>query len=227
MDITDIQSKGITNMVDIHTHILPGMDDGAKDREEALALISLLKSQGVTKIVLTPHYYPHFESLSDFLERRSISYQLIEDNDMEMILGSETYLSEPLLSLDSIDDLCIGKTGYLLLELPYTEKWSSGVFRQIDHLMAKNNICPIIAHAERYEAVKGRKEKVFQELVNLGCMLQFNIDSVINRRSRAETLRLMKEGWADFMGSDCHNMTSRIPRFDVFHEIVSKKLGNV
>ncbi len=214
-------------MIDLHTHILPEMDDGAKDRDEALSLISLLKTQGVKKIVLTPHYYPHLEILSDFLRRRDISYQSIADSDMELILGSETYLSEPLFSIDSIEGLCIGKSGYLLLELPYTEKWSLGVFRQIDRLIAKYSICPIIAHAERYEAVKEHKEKVFQKLVDLGCMLQFNADSVVNRKTRSETLKLMKEGWVDFVGSDCHNITLRAPQLDIFKEIVGKKLGTL
>lgn len=212
-------------MIDLHTHILPDMDDGARDRDEAFALISLLKSQGVTKIVLTPHFYPHMEKLPDFLRRREISYQSISNSETELILGSETYLTEPLLSLDSIEDLCIGRSGYLLLELPYTDKWSRGVFRQIDYLIAKFNICPIIAHAERYTAVRGHTEEVFQKLVDIGCMLQFNTDSVVNRKSRSETLRLIKEGWVDFIGSDCHDINSRAPQFDRFKEVVGKKLG--
>ncbi len=212
-------------MIDIHTHILPEMDDGAKNKDEALALIALLKKQGINKVVLTPHYYSHLESLSEFLRRRNTSFQLIADSDMELILGSETYLSEPLLSLDSIEDLCIGNSLYLLLELPYTGKWSSRVFKQIDYLIAKYNICPIIAHVERYETIRGNKETIFQKLVDLGCMLQFNVDSVVNKKSRAETLKLMKEGWVDFIGSDCHNINSRVPQFDIFNEIVEKKLG--
>jgi protein-tyrosine phosphatase len=211
-------------MIDLHTHILPGMDDGAKNRNEALALISLLKAQGVTKIVLTPHYYPDLESLSDFLRRRDISYRSIADCDVELILGSETYLSEPLFATDSIEGLCIGKSEYLLLELPYIDKWSQGVYRQIDHLIAKYNICPIIAHVERYEAVKEHKEKAFQKLVDLGCMLQFNVDSFVNRNTRSETLKLTKEGWVDFIGSDCHNIASRAPKYDIFKDIIGKKL---
>jgi protein-tyrosine phosphatase len=212
-------------MIDYHTHILPHMDDGAENKNEALALISLLKAQGVTKVVLTPHFYSHMERLPDFLRRREVSYLQISGCDMELILGSETYLSETLLSFDSIEDLCIGKSGYLLLELPYSGKWSQDVFRQIARLIAKYNVCPIIAHAERYEAVKEDKEDIFQKLVDLGCMLQFNTDSVVNRKSRSETLRLMKEGWVDFIGSDCHNITSRAPQLDTFKEIVEKKLG--
>ena len=189
---------------------------GPKNRDEALALISLLRKQGITKIVLTPHFYPHLEKLPDFLKRREISYRSIADCNIELILGSETYLSEPLLSFDSIEELCLGKSGYLLLELPYTDKWSQSVFRQIDHLIAKFNICPIIAHAERYEAVREHKEQIFQKLVDLGCMLQFNTDSIVDRKSRAETIKLIKEGWVDLIGSDCHNMASRAPQFDLF-----------
>jgi protein-tyrosine phosphatase len=212
-------------MIDLHTHILPHMDDGSKDRKEALALISLLKKQCVTKIILTPHFYPHLERLPDFLKRREISWRSIEDVDAELILGSETYLAEPLISLDSIEDLCIGRSGYLLLELPLSEKWSSGVFRHVDHLIAKFNICPVIAHAERYAAVHEHTEEIFQRLIDLGCMLQFNTDSVVNKKTRSETLRLIKEGWADFIGSDCHNIVSRVPQFDDFREIVGRKLG--
>lgn len=220
-----LPGKGDKRMIDIHTHILPQIDDGSKDRKESLALIALLKKQGVTKIVLTPHFYPHLERLPDFLKRREIAYRSIEDADTELILGSETYLSEPLLSLDSIEDLCIGRSECLLLELPLLKKWTLGVFRQIDYIIAKYNICPVIAHAERYAAVQEHTEEIFQRLVDLGCMLQFDTDSVVNKWTRTETLRLMKEGWADFIGSDCHNIVSRPPQFDVFCEIVGKKLG--
>jgi protein-tyrosine phosphatase len=138
-------------MIDIHSHVLPGMDDGAKDPEESRELINVLQDQGVTLLVLTPHYYPHQERLSDFLIRREKAYQSISDSDIEMILASETYLSEPLLSYDSIEALCIGDTGYLLLELPYLDKWGSSVMKQIEQLIAKYNVKPIIAHIERYE----------------------------------------------------------------------------
>lgn len=240
-------------MVDIHTHILPYMDDGARDLEESLALIQMLKEQGITSIVLTPHFYSHQESLSDFLERRQGSYKslkravakVIQKSDMtqegksdseicledgsefKMLLGSETYLSETLFSYDSISPLCIEDTKYLLLELPYVEKWGPSVFKQIDRLIAKFDVVPIIAHAERYEALQHNPEKVFQELVDLGCMLQFNSHSVVNRHSRYSTLKLIKNGWMDFIGSDCHNLHTRPPEFDLYNEIIEKKLVHV
>jgi len=240
-------------MVDIHTHILPYMDDGASDIEESLALIQMLKHQGIFSIVLTPHFYSHQERLSDFLERRQISYENLkgavadfaqesglpqdgksdleicsdDQPEFEMLLGSETYLSETLFAYDSISQLCTQGTNYLLLELPYAEKWGPSVFKQIDRLAAKFGVIPIIAHAERYEASQHNTEKIFQELVDLGCLLQFNAHSVVDRVSRHSTLKLIKNGWIDFIGSDCHNMKGRPPEFDLYNEIVKKKLGEV
>jgi protein-tyrosine phosphatase len=212
-------------MIDIHTHILPGIDDGAKDTGEAIALISLLKKQGISLAVLTPHYYPSNESISDFLERRWLSYQSIMNCGFDMILASETYLSESLLIYDSIDDLTIKNTRYLLLELPFTEKWGPSVFRQVSRIITKYNIRPIIAHVERYEPVKKEKEKVLQKLVDLSCLLQINIDSVVNRKTRATAIRLIRGGWVDFVGSDCHNLSNRPPQFDVFNKIIKNKFN--
>ncbi len=211
-------------MFDLHTHILPGMDDGAKDVAEASALIELLKMQGVETAVLTPHYHPYLESVSDFSERRRLSYESIKDCGFDMILASETYLSESLFSNDSIDELAISNTGHLLLELPFQEKWGSSVFRQIGRIITKYNIKPIIAHAERYEPVQINKEKELKVLVDLGCRLQFNIDSFIDRRTRSAAMKYFRRGWVDFVGSDCHNLTDRRPRFDEFQMIMKKKM---
>lgn len=221
-------------MIDIHTHILPKMDDGPRDKQESLALLEILKIQGITSAVLTPHFYPQEENLTSFLKRRQDSYEILTDfialnetsgeERFQLILGSETYLSETLFSYDSIASLLIEETNYLLLELPYTKKWSPSVYRQIDRLTAKFEITPIIAHAERYEATQRNTEKIFQELVDLGCMLQFNIHSVVNRASRGITLKLIKEGWADFIGSDCHSVIGRPPEFDQFNQILERKL---
>lgn len=211
-------------MVDLHTHILPGMDDGARDAAEAAALIKLLKKQGIAAAVLTPHYHPYLESVSDFSERRRLSYESIKDYGFNMILASETYLSESLFSNDSIDELTIADTGHLLLELPFQEKWGSSVFRQIGRIITKYDVKPIIAHAERYAPVQTNKEKELEALADLGCRLQFNIDSFIDRRTRSAMLHYLRRGWVDFVGSDCHNLTDRRPRFDEFQSIMKKKM---
>jgi protein-tyrosine phosphatase len=211
-------------MLDFHTHILPQMDDGAGSRDEAAALIQALIHQGITTAVLTPHYYPFKESLPAFLERRMWSYSSLGNCELNLILGSETYLCESLFCYDSISELAIERTGFLLLELPYTEPWGSDLFKQLRRIRSKYNLTPVIAHVERYGHVRQKRERVLQELVDLGCLLQLNIDSVIDRKSRSLALRMLKGGWVDFVGSDCHSMKERPPRFDLFRRILARKL---
>lgn len=211
-------------MLDLHTHILPHMDDGAGSGDEAAALIHALMDQGITTAVLTPHYYPFKESLSAFLERRMRSYNSLGECKLNLILGSETYLCESLFCYDSISELAIEHTEFLLLELPYTEPWSSDLFKQLRRIRSKYNLTPIIAHAERYGHVRQKRESILQELVDLGCLIQLNIDSVIDRQSRSLALSMLKGGWVDFVGSDCHNLKERPPRFDLFRKILARKL---
>lgn len=222
-------------MIDIHTHILPGMDDGARNTEESTKLVEALYYQGISLIVLTPHFYPHRESLESFLCRREKSYELIRKHyinidfnlSVEFVVASETLLSENLLWNDDISELCMGDTNYLLLELPFTKEWSHRVYKMIEGLMGKFGIRPIIAHIERYPAINRRAERedILKNLSDIGCMFQIDTDSVTNIRTRHSMLKLIKSGWVDFVGSDCHDTTVRKPQFDKFNEIIQKKLG--
>lgn len=216
-------------MIDIHSHILPGMDDGAKDPEEAAKLIETLQQQGITLIALTPHFYPHREPQERFILRREKAYDLLKGIDIEMkfVLASETFLTENLLLNECIDDLCMEQTKFLLLELPFTRDWNARTYRLIDGLMSKFGIHPIIAHIERYPAMnrKADRENILKNLADMGCMFQIDTDSVTNLRTRYSMLKLIKSGWVDFIGSDCHDLTVRKPQFDKFNDIVRKKLG--
>lgn len=209
---------------DIHTHILPWMDDGAKDLKEAFGLISRLKNQGITLAALTPHFYPHMESLTEFLLRRNRAFSCIADSKLDMLLASEIYLSRSLFAYDSIDPLLIGNRRHILLELPLFTRWNVAVYNQIDCLMKKHEVKPIIAHIERYEAMIRRDGNALFELKDLGCLFQINIGSVIDKRTRAFTIKLIKAGFADFVGSDCHDLFERAPQFDAFKRIVGEKL---
>ncbi len=216
-------------MIDIHSHILPGIDDGAKDPEESAKLIETLQKQGITLLALTPHFYPHREPMDRFILRREKAYELIKriDTDMQFVLASETFLAENLLLNEGIEDLCMGHTKFLLLELPFTREWNARTYRLIEGLMSKFGIRPIIAHIERYPAMNRNadRENILKNLSDMGCMFQIDTDSVTNLRTRYSMLKLIKSGWVDFIGSDCHDLTVRKPQFDKFNGIVRKKLG--
>ena len=216
-------------MIEIHSHILPGIDDGARDVQEAKELLALLKNQGVSSVVMTPHFYPDHQRLDDFLEKRDKAFSALtsatdesEGFGMELILASETLISDTLFAYENLDVLCIAGTGYLLLELPYSKEWGGSVFRFIDRLMARYALTPVIAHVERYEAVQHKPEKILDELVDLGCLLQMNIDSLIERGTRRHAMKLVKKGYIDLVGSDCHNLKSRPPRYPEFCSLAEK-----
>ena len=223
-------------MIEVHCHVLPGIDDGAKNVEESIGLLKLLKKQGVSSVVLTPHFYPDDSSLEEFLACRDKSFFELqtgikamegqgEELNLPLILASETLISKTLLSYESILPLCIGDTRYLMFELPYTDEWSGSIFRLIDKLISKFGITPIIAHIERYEPVRRKPDKIIDVLLDIGCVLQMNIGTVVNRSDRRYGLKLIKKGYIDLVGSDCHNLSNRAPQYDEFQAIVERKLG--
>ena len=219
--------RGMKPMIDIHTHILPGMDDGARDVRESLAMIDLLKKQGVAGAVLTPHYYAHREPLEEFLWRRQQAFEEISFiEDFSLFLGSETYLSETLLSNESLQELCLGDGNHLLLEMPYLSKWGATTYRLIEHIIEKYQVTPIIPHVERYEASSKNLMEIMERLVNMGCLLQFNLESFIEGWPGPRKMqKIFSQGWADFLASDCHNLTRRPPLWD--REIFKKSINDI
>lgn len=215
-------------MIELHSHILPGIDDGAKDVKESSLMLDCLCKQNIDTVVLTPHFYPADMSFKRFVERRNHAFAKLENakktEGINLIPASETLMSEILFNYDSIEELCIKGTNYLLLELPYTRKWSDRLFSKVDELMGKYGIIPLIAHVERYEPVR-KDYKILNNLTELGCVLQMNTGSIISFMTRRFALKLMKKGFIDAAASDCHNMTTRKPEHMLAMEIVKKKLG--
>ena len=115
-------------MIDLHTHILPHMDDGAKDSSVTAAILQKEVEQGVQALVFTPHYYCKDRTPEQFLEKRNRMFQhikpLIPEN-LEVRLGCELHFTG--LNMPEVEELCklaIEGTNYILLEFPFTSGWS-------------------------------------------------------------------------------------------------------
>lgn len=215
-------------MIDFHTHILPNIDDGAKNREEALAMLQLEEIQQVTHVVVTPHFYPSQCSLNEFVAKREKVYAQLSsqyNGAIKLHLASETLLSQYLLQYPSLKALCVEGTNHLLLELPYTQKWEAIVWDTIFAIIDRFDIVPIIAHVERYAPIL-HKPKRIQRLLDMGCYIQMNGESVLKRESSKMALKLIKSGYIDVIGSDCHNTTSRKPILKDAFQVIGMKLGN-
>lgn len=212
-------------MIDLHTHLLPKVDDGASSVEEAFDLIRMLSEQKVPIAVCTPHFDPTRTALSEFVKERQMALSLLNNPVIQLITGSETKLHAYLFHYPELSELCISNTNYLLLELPFTKHWDSEVYEWVNRLISYYNIIPIIAHIERYPAIK-RSNRPIKKLMKMGCILQLNTSSLLERHTRHRAIRYLKKGYISVLGSDCHNRNERPPRITPALDIIIRRVGS-
>jgi len=210
--------------IDMHSHILPGIDDGAKNLDVSLELIKQEIKQGVTTIVLTPHFYPESHDLDEFLQKRAEAFEILkkavaENNlSVELVLGAEVKFSPKILELD-LEKLCIENTDYILIEFSMTHyhRWTKDVFYKLQ----SQGYQPIIAHAERYINLP---EDALFELVSAGALVQINVGSLFKDRDTAKKVeRFIKANLVHLWGTDTHSVDKRPPMFDKCREYLNKK----
>lgn len=213
----------VQHMIDIHAHILPYIDDGAKDVEEALKMTECLELQQVHIALCTPHFDPTKSSIEEFVAKREKALLAIKDSKITLISGSETRYHDLLYQYSSLDPICIHNTKYLLLELSNKDQWKD-YLECIEKLMNLFHIIPMIAHIERYHSLWKNKNNI-RKLMNLGCVIQLNANTIIDKKLRKTALHYIKKGFIDVIGSDCHNMSQRPPNLKNAFDIIEKDLG--
>ncbi len=208
----------------MHTHIIPGIDDGAKDREQSIEMLKMLKDAGITDVVLTPHYYPFDMPVEKFVERRQRKYNEITDAINELGLkahiGAEVYFSDVLFALEDLSELCIDGKNYLLLELPFSERNRQKILTALHKLCANYSVKIILAHIERYP--RFFNAEFLEEVNNMGCLVQIDISSLNCYFKKKKIVKFIKKGYIQLAGSDCHNATTRRPCFDLLKNNVSE-----
>lgn len=210
-------------MVDLHTHLLPGIDDGAATVTETYQLIESLIKQSVTTAACTPHYNPAEISLAEFVDNRTRAYNSLQKAKIRLLTGSEVALNEYLFHYTDLSPLCIGLTRYILIELPFDKSFKAEVFVWLERLLNYYNLIPIIAHIEKYPAAK--KKRTIIKLKKLGCILQMNASSIVQKNTRKRALSLNKKKFIDVIASDCHNLTKRPPELSVAYGILKNNFG--
>lgn len=211
-------------MVDIHTHILPHMDDGARSSEMAVKMLEREKAQGVTFVVFTPHYYVK-RSPESFLEKRNAAFEHIQNKipeGIEVLLGAEVHFTG--INVPDFDELCtlaIGDTKYILLEFPFTSDWPNVLMDTLADFIAETGYTPIVAHVERYIRVL-KKPMLVTKLVEMGCLIQVNAESFYRRDSKKFVTALLKHGLIHCLGTDAHDLNNRPPEHEKAKMIVEK-----
>ncbi len=209
-------------MIDLHCHLLPGIDDGPETMEEALALAAHAVQSGIVHSVVTPHVHigrydnelasieRHLGRFRAELERRGIELQLS--------LGAEVRIGEAIIEMVMQNRIpFLGeRDGYriMLLELPHSHV-PVGSDKLVGWLL-KHKIRPIIAHPERNKDVHQDIDKI-TPFVSMGCWLQVTAGAVVGNfgePSRKRAVELLERGWVSILASDAHNLEHRPPELE-------------
>lgn len=213
-------------MIDWHNHILPALDDGSKDVAESITMMEMQTSQGVKTVIATPHFYANDQSVETFIKRRRASLQELEkslgESAPEIILGAEVKYYQGISRMEDLKELQIEGTKLLLLEMP-TCRWTEYMVRELIELSGSGKMQVVLAHVERY--LNLQNQKVWERIFENGILIQTNASFFTSLSTRRRAIRLLKEGKIHFVGSDCHNTTTRPPKIGTAYNIIEKKLG--
>ena len=216
--------KQTVDIVDFHSHILPGVDHGCSSLEVTKLQLTYAKDNGVSRIIATSHFYPHIHFIDAFLQKREKAYEALKTIDFDGIpevrLGAEVFICENLHNLEGLENLCIAGTKVLLLELPYVNDSLDSV-ETVSALIDRGfNI--VLAHADRYRAEE------IDRLIAIGARLQLNADALSGLFVRPSVRKWLKQGVVAAIGSDIHKKDkSAYSRFVRAKKKVSKYLGSI
>ncbi len=231
-------------MIDFHSHILPGIDDGSRNLEQSISMVNEAKEVGFTKIISTSHYMENYYEC-DVEKRKQLIKQLQgEVQDIELYLGNEIYITNNIIELlKNGKASSINNTRYVLFEFPLiTTKPMND--KEIIYRLVENGYIPIIAHPERYPFIQENPEYLF-ELEDMGALFQANYGSIIGMyglKAKRTLKILLRNNLISFFGSDVHRpeqVYNKIPKiikklkkiisdeeFEEFTEINPQKVLN-
>lgn len=216
-------------LIDLHTHILPGVDDGARDDGEALAMLAAAASDGITTVLATPHaHHAHAEQVLAGVERLNaaardagIAITILPGHEARIAADLvERYQDGRLLTLNG--------TNWLLLECYLFDDWPIHLIeRSVDRLIAAG-LRPLLAHAERYPFVQ-RDPRALLPLIERGIPVQINAGSLFFRESDVERItaeQLLRTQSAHIIASDAHNARYRPPALRAAYQRAAEITGD-
>jgi protein-tyrosine phosphatase len=214
-------------VIDFHSHVLPGIDDGSRNLETSLDILNTCMKNGVDTMVATPHFYADCDRVEDFITRRNNAYELVKNayslDKPEIILGAEVAYFEGMAKADRLETLTIGETRNMLLEMPF-RTWKSYDIDQIEYLIYGRNFHIIVAHLERYLNIPGNK-KMISSVLELPVSIQVNAESLLDKKSKKNIIKYIKKERVHVLGSDCHGMHRRPPNLWEGRRVIEDCLG--
>lgn len=215
---------------DVHCHILPGLDDGARDLNMAIEMIDIAAKNNITDIILTPHYkvgrcehskeriLRHIDDL-----RKQIKGKY---DNINLYSGTELMYSEDGIELLENDGILSLNDSKLVL-VEFRPMDSPTFIKDSMYRVSCSGYTPVLAHVERYAEMVGNYD-VVEEIINRGGFIQVNAESIVGKlglKVKKFTKMLMKYDMLHFVGSDAHNTKDRCPNLEVCAAYIEKKFG--
>ncbi|MGG1678261.1 tyrosine-protein phosphatase [Neobacillus sp. NRS-1170] len=218
-------------MIDLHCHILPGVDDGAKDLSESIKMAKKAVEQGIRTIVATPHHLNNsYENarLQIIARVEELNQALVQENlEVKILPGQEARIyGEMVEGYESGEILPVNDTPYLLVELPssHVPRYTEKLFFDIQ----MKGLIPVIVHPERNQEIIERPEILYQ-LVKKGALSQVTAASIcgdFGKKIKSFSLQLIEANLTHFIASDAHNTSSRTFKMREAFDMIQKKYGN-
>lgn len=196
-------------MIDIHSHIIPNVDDGARSVEETFNILKEAQEAGFTDVILTSHFLLNYyeTNAQELIFWKEKLQEVLKKQGTEINLhsGMEVYITNQMEELlENKKILTLANSRYMLIELPLATNVK--YFDYVVYYLEAKGIKPIIAHPERYKCVQ-KDPDIVEEYIEKGCLIQCNYGSIVNLygREAEKTIKtLLKKNQVHFLGSDVH-----------------------
>lgn len=214
-------------VIDFHTHILPGIDDGSRNIDTSCRMLEMAVEQGVEIIIATPHFYASRDRIEHFMEKRECAkaalLEKLRDFPLQLKCGAEVAFFRGISRAEKLHELTVEGTELLLLEMPFVP-WEASDIDEVATLADERGFHILLAHLERYLDIPGNKRRI-EELLELPLHVQINAESLTDWRRRGRLVRMFRDGQAHVLGSDCHSLHRRPPNLAEGRAVLEKKLG--
>ncbi len=214
-------------MIDIHTHILPEIDDGSENIETSIEQLKLMQEVGVEGVVCTPHFLRNnWHNTADIIsEKFELLQNAISENNINIKLyqAAEVYLDEKSLQTIKEENFNIAGTKYVLVETSMQE-FPANLYEILFQLV-KDGFSPILAHPERYSTICNNIE-LAEEMMHKNVYLQLNAGSFLGyygKHIRKTAWKMLERGYVHFVASDNHCKHNEYP-LPLVYDVISKKI---
>lgn len=216
-------------MIDLHSHVLPNVDDGSRSVQESLEMLRMEQAQGIGCVFATPHFYADRDTPDKFLQRRNEGETLLreameqEETLPTLRIGAEVRYYSGMSHSEALHDLALDGGRYLLLEMPFSQ-WTPHMYSEVRNIYERQQLTPVIAHLERYIS-RLNAHKILEKLADTPALIQVNSEFFLNKFTRKMAFRMLQNQQIHLLGSDCHNTSSRKPNLGEAILLIRNNLG--